>query len=51
MSFVSLQKGHGSDQIGPTAFAGRLADHTPTWDASGEGIFLDAAAVIANLDL
>ncbi|MEO7272175.1 MAG: tetratricopeptide repeat protein [Vicinamibacterales bacterium] len=51
VSFVSLQKGHGSEQIAATAFADRIVDHTHTWDASGEPIFVDAAAVIANLDL
>jgi tetratricopeptide (TPR) repeat protein len=51
ISFVSLQKGHGSEQIADTAFAGRMLDDSAMWDADGDGIFLDTAAVIANLDL
>ena len=51
VSFVSLQKGHGSGQISGSAFEGRIADRTDTWDSEGPDLFLDAAAVIANLDL
>jgi len=51
VSFVSLQKGHGREQIAGSAFEGRILDHTESWDSAGPGIFLDAAAVIANLDL
>ena len=51
VSFVSLQKGAGSEQIAGSAFAGRLLDRTSEWDADGDGIFLDTAAIVAGLDL
>jgi hypothetical protein len=51
VTFVSLQKGAGNHQITATAFKDRIVDYTTLWDRDVEDIFLDCAAVIANLDL
>jgi tetratricopeptide (TPR) repeat protein len=51
VSFVSLQKGFGSEQIAGSAFEHRIVDRSDSWDAEGAGIFLDAAGIITNLDL
>lgn len=45
-SFISLQKGYGSEQIAAGGFVGRLVDWT-----SDLGDFADTAALLDNLDL
>ena len=50
VSLVSLQKGPGAEQLREVSFRDRLVDLGPAFDA-GPDAFLDAAAVIANLDL
>jgi tetratricopeptide (TPR) repeat protein len=48
--FISLQKGHGAEQL--LGFAGGEAITDPGADFDGtNGAFMDSAAVIANLDL
>ncbi len=49
-SFVSLQKGRGSEQVAGAGFGARLVDWTAETDA-GEDALIDTAAVMASLDL
>ena len=48
-AFVSLQAGHGVEQIATVPFGSRIAQFGPDLDA--DGAFVDTAAIMAGLDL
>ncbi|MGD9719927.1 MAG: tetratricopeptide repeat protein [Pirellulales bacterium] len=50
VSLISLQKGAGTDQIDDAAARFELVDLRPEYDVE-DGAFLNAAAIIRNLDL
>jgi Flp pilus assembly protein TadD len=47
---ISLQSGHGAEQIASATFAGRISSFGDELDA-GPHAFLDTAAILMNLDL
>lgn len=50
VEFISLQKGHGMEQLAASGLAARITTPGEDFDA-GPDAFLDAAAIIAELDL
>jgi tetratricopeptide (TPR) repeat protein len=49
-TFVSLQKGHGSEQVAGAGFGPRLVDWSADMD-TGDDALVDTAAIMASLDL
>ena len=49
-TFVSLQKGHGAEQVAGAGFGARLVDWSAEMD-TGEDALVDTAALMASLDL